>query len=243
MKNILPLIVIVCLFAACTGRSGKDSGVSKLKDAIGKMPADTAHYPTYDNDVKSLGIGLVIAPSKFELFNDSLLSNKYQSIDMGHDEKYNVAPKYFSPDHGIMHFVCLGQSDKAYRVLVNYSDIRYMPKATGYDLVTWENYITRSLGVRHATEGPGKTAGPQILNERPDDKAKPVSIPKGYEMFCPIEVKGDWVKVTYDCFYNDENGKHEGESCHDYIKECSSPVNGWLRWRKDAKVLIDILVE
>jgi hypothetical protein len=76
----------------------------------------------------------------------------------------------------------------------------------------------------------------------PSDGSKVLTIPQGFEMFCPMEIRGDWVKVRYDCFYNDENNPHEGEPCHNFIDECKDPVTGWLKWRNENKILIDIFL-
>jgi hypothetical protein len=65
---------------------------------------------------------------------------------------------------------------------------------------------------------------------------------KNFKVVGPLEVKGEWVKVTYDCFYNDENNAFEGEPCHTYIDKCQNPVVGWLKWKQDNKILIDIFL-
>ena len=80
------------------------------------------------------------------------------------------------------------------------------------------------------------------LRKLPTDSADAISLPPGHEMFCPMEVQGDWLKVQYDCFYNDEDNKYEGQPCHNYIGKCTEALTGWLRWRKDNKLLVDIFL-
>lgn len=196
--------------------------------------------PSYDNDVSTLGIGVVIAPDKFVVYKDSLLNNKFRSINMSGDEKaIDIYSKFYKPDYGIMHFICLQATDKYYKVIVSYGTIKYLPKSKGYQFVNWTNYIMQSFGVRRNRS---KIESHQPLRISPTANADTLSIPGKYEMFCPVEVKGDWVKVRFDCFYNDDNNKHEDESCQSYISECKDPVTGWLKWRDGNKVLIDILL-
>ena len=141
-----------------------------------------------------------------------------------------------------MHFVCIGKTDKAYKILINYSDIKYFPKTKSYDFKTWDQYILQSFGIRRLSAQTGDITASLPLRIEPSDNADTLPILKGHEMFCPIEVKGDWVKVKYDCFYNDENNPNEGEPCHNFIGKCKNPLTGWLRWRQESKLLIDIFL-
>lgn len=197
----------------------------------------------YDNDVSSLGIGLVMAPDKFVLFNDSLLTDTFAKVDMYGAEmgKSTVSSKFYKPDYGIMHFVCLDKTAKAYKVLNGKADIKYFPQKKGYNFITWEKYILNSFGVRRITNQVDKSINNQPLRKQPGS-TDTVAIPKGLEMFCPVKLKGDWLQVNYDCFYNDEDSKHDGEPCSNYISKCKDPVTGWIRWRDGNKLLIDILV-
>ncbi len=212
-------------------------------DAKGDKLTKLEYNCSYDNEVSSLGNGLIIAPAKFDLYNDSLLNNKYASWDMYEDEtRINLCSKFFKPDYGIMHFVCIAKSDKAYKVIINASDTKYFPKTKSYDFKTWDEYILQSYGIRRLTANTGEISAILPLRIAPKDNADTLAIPQGYEMFCPMDIKGDWVKVKYDCFYNDENSLHEGEPCHDFIDQCKNPLTGWLRWRQENKLLIDIFL-
>ncbi|HYG39528.1 MAG TPA: hypothetical protein VD908_12950 [Cytophagales bacterium] len=204
---------------------------------------DQDHNCSYDNQVSSLGIGLIISPSRFEIYNDSLLNDKIASWDMYKDEgKINLCSKLFKPDYGIMHFVCIAKSEKAYKVLVNFSEIKYLPKTKNYDFKTWDEYISQSFGIRRLINNKGDFSKNYSLRIKPNDNADTLVIPKGHELFCPMEIKGDWIKVRYDCFYNDENNSYEGEPCHNYIDKCKNPLTGWLRWRQENQLLIDIFL-
>lgn len=196
----------------------------------------------YDNQVASLGIGLIIVPSTFEIYNDSLLSDKIASVDTYEASQINLCSKFFKPDYGIMHFVCISKSEKAYKILVNFSDVKYLPNIKNYDFKTWDEYISQSFGIRRCTNDSGEIPQNYTLRIKPEDNADTLAIPKGHELFCPMEIKGDWIKVKYDCFYNAENNSHEGDPCYKYIDKCKNPLIGWLRWRRENHLIIDIFL-
>jgi hypothetical protein len=222
-----------------SGRLAKDSSKIKTEKSIVVNTICSS-----DNEVLTLGIGIVIAPSEFNIYNDSLLTDKLASRNMYSEDAtlQDICPIYFNPDYGIMHFVALGHTDKAYKVLINYSQIKYLPKKGGYEYKSWEDYILMSHGIRRLTMSDGDLSQPAERLYANYAKEDTLPIPAGLEMFCPIQIKGDWVKVTYDCFYNLEEMDGDGQPCYEYINECKNPITGWLRWRRGNKVLIDIFL-
>lgn len=236
------LLYCICLaFFSCKPKAGP----AEPKADIATDPKPTVlNARMYDNDVSSLGIGLVMAPDKFVLFNDSLLTDTFAKVNMYAEDvdKSPTCSKFYKPDYGIMHFVCLSQTLKAYKVLNGKADVKYLPKIKAYAFSSWNDYILGSFGVRRITNETGRLTSEQLLKKQPDS-ADTVAIPKGLEMFCPVKLQGDWLQVKYDCFYNDDDdSKHEGEPCTSYINKCKDPVTGWIRWRDGNKLLIDILV-
>jgi len=215
MIRLFLSIYILTIFFSCDQKNnGFESQIAtKDNDAVDTLSApvinqqiDQDQNCSYDNQVASLGFGLIIAPQKFEVYNDSLLSDKTASWDMYKDESnITICSKFYKPDYGIMHFVCLAKGEKAYKVLVNYSDIKYLPKTNNYVFENWEEYIVQSYGIRRITKDNGDIPINNPLRMKPENDADTLVIPKGQELFCPMEIKGDWVKVRYDCFYNDEN--------------------------------------
>lgn len=242
MKGIS--IVILILLLSC-GQGGKKP--NETKDSTSITSIDTVSRAAvcgYDNQVSSLGIGLVIAPDIFTLFNDSLLTDQFarQEIYTESESNPSICSKFWLPEYGIMHFVCVGMTDKAFRVLVDYSNTKYFPKEKGYVFKTWDEYIMQSMGVRRVTDQLGTSPASLPLRTEPSDSASILTIPPGLEMFCQMETRGDWVRVTYDCFYNDPDDPYEGEPCFNYIDKCTDPLIGWLRWRKENQLLIDIFL-
>jgi hypothetical protein len=241
-SNAVLFCCICFAFFSCKPKTKPVPAKEKPKTAVSAKPAALTNC-AYDNDVSSLGIGLVMAPEKFVLFNDSLLTDTFAKVDMYGADMNNspVCSKFFKPDYGIMHFVCLGKTKTAYKVLNGQADVKYLPKTKAYAFMSWNDYISQSFGVRRIINNKGKRANHLPLRKRPGS-ADTIAIPKGLEMFCPIKIQDDWLQVKYDCFYNDENSKHEGEPCSNYISKCKDPVTGWIKWREGNKLLIDVLI-
>lgn len=260
MRKIIIIVSVVILLTSCTENTSRtetandsvktettvDSNLSpSVINKDGEEPQeDTSKTDySYDNDVSSLGSGLILANEKFDLFNDSLLIEKFLTVHPfnGTNIETSIRPKFYSPDYGIIHFVCLDSNDKAYKVLINNSESKFIPKQN-QSYTTWGNYIITSYGIIRRSMDKGGVFAKLPLRNEANDNADTIAIPQEHELFCPMEVKGDWVKVKYDCFYNDEQNEHEGTPCHEYIQLCTNPVAGWLKWREGNKVLIDIFL-
>src|SRR5687767_8101421 len=86
------LLLISCGKPATKSLESKNNG-TMVADSLSStnkyepLPAD--YVCEYDNQVFTLGIGIVIAPPKFTMYHDSLLLKKYGSMDMysGKNEK------------------------------------------------------------------------------------------------------------------------------------------------------------
>jgi hypothetical protein len=249
IRNLLALCFAFTLCSSChksvTGSlqsTNKKAAVSKDSSASESVyePVSFSYECQYNNVVSNLGIGLVIAPAVFDVYDDSLLVKKYTRMDMhsGKDPK-TICSKFYKPDYGIMHFVCIGTTTQSFKVLITDVNIKYLPKNKNYQFKTWENYILESFGVRREYRTVATT---QVLRTEPSDNAGALSVPQGLELFCPMEIKGNWLKVKYDCFYNTTDNRHEGEPCHSYIESCEEPLTGWLKWRDKNNLLIDIFL-
>lgn len=249
MKNLIVAVLAISLIS-CADNKNKIGPIKKEIIPVRKDSSTTALTPHFDgrcnidNDVSALGIGMVIVPLKFSLYDDSLLRGEPQPVDMyeKYDSLNNVCSCVFDPEYGLMHFACTGKTDRAYRVLINYSQVKWLPREKDYQFKTWEQYIESSFGIRRKTTTDSTRTPIGLVRKDPSDQADTVSIPAGKEMFCAMQVKGDWIKVQYDCFYNSDNNPYEGQPCRNYINKCANPITGWLRWRQDNKQLIEIFL-
>ena len=246
MRQSFFTIVMMLSFLAC---GQKQTPTEKISETIqSTIPEDTIENIetnhvgpkcSYENSVSNLGVGLIIAPETFEVFDDSLLTKKFSTINMYKDEnKINFCSFFYKPDYGIMHFVCIEENAKSYKVLTGPYEHEFLPKTKAYEFKTWEQYILGSFGVRREIKGGSE----QQLKEQPLEDSKDLEIPEGHELYCPMEMKGDWIKVKYDCFYNTENNPHEGQPCSTYIDKCDKPLTGWIKWRIQNELLIGIFL-
>ena len=104
---------------------------------------------------KELGIGFVIAsnPYQFEdlpipgsLYKDKDLTRKWNSD--------NVYPFFLKPDYGLFHFICLEETLDHYKILVNDTEIGYLPNDSNYYFKTWDAMLLQSTVERVTKENP-----------------------------------------------------------------------------------------
>ena len=243
LKSLLILTTFILLSCGQKSKIEDSSTVSIDTPKKSKKSIIVEQRCSFDNSVSDLGIGVIIVPESFEIYNDSLLTDKFASLNMYKDViKINLCPIFFKPDYGIMHFACVKETQKSFKILTGFSEMKYLPKNKQYKFHSWDNYITNSFGIRRKLNQIDKSVTQQPLQKEPLENSEIITIPKGIEMFCPIEIKGEWIKVKYDCFYNQENNKNEGKPCHTYIDKCSNPITGWLKWKNKNELLIDIFL-
>src|SRR5205085_2579592 len=157
-----------------------------------------------------------------EIFNDSLLKDSYVRWNYYEEEepKKPMCPKYFFKEPFIFHFVYLKETVKSYQILINNNEVKYLPKIKENVPTSWEDYILNSMGIGKLSNAKGEKDSEQPFRKAPSENAPIIEFPTEVELFCPMEIKGDWVKVQYDCFYAQQNNKFEGQPCHDYISKC-----------------------
>ena len=246
--RVLQKAVLLLLLFSCVQKTGSEIRVEEAasqQETIRDIPpTGIENKCSYENETSTLGMGLVLAPSGFALYNDSLLTDEFAGIDIYRDQAAfsRICPKFFMPDYGIMHFVCVDSTANAYQILTDFSSVKFIEKDSGAEFTTWENYILRSFGIRRLAENKSAAPVQDDLRVGPSEDSEVLAIPEGFEMFCPMEIRDHWVKVKYDCFYNTDENPHEGEPCYNFIGDCKDPLTGWLKWREGNKVLIDIFL-
>ena len=193
------------------------------------------NYCGFENEVNNLGIGIVECPETFIVYKDSLLKDTIAKINLYETDlnKYNICGKFSKPDYGILHLVCLHQDSKFYKVMINTKDFAFIAKTNGLIFKTWSEYLLSVYGLGRNHTAIGDFKKQSVLRDI-SNQLDTLTIPKGIESFCPIEIKGDWIKIQYDC------DNTEGISCLKKKQNCESPLIGWIRWRKDNRFLIDI---
>ncbi len=106
------------------------------------------------------------------------------------------------------------------------------PKTKGYirpsdplfKFWTWDEWVKNHFNIRF-------DSGSNPVLDAPDGKRKIVVITDG-PLIRPDEVKGDWVQIRWT--------KHEPDEPTVEQMAASHPEDaGWIRWRKDGKILIE----
>lgn len=201
----------------------------------------------YENSTNTLGIGLVEYDNynhttpMFEAYNDPELTDKFCSWDIYKEIAPPFCAKFHKPDYGIIQVVVLDSLTQAYKVLVNENDIKYVPRNINYVYRSWGEYLMQSHGVRRKLEeAKFKNYSPR---NQPKDSSRIIELPKEpFEHLCVMEVNGDWIKVKYDCFYNQNQNPNEGLPCSEYIRNCPDAPTGWLKWRIKNEITVDIFL-
>lgn len=242
-KGVLLLFLFSCVQQTTSERSDEEE-VLPPQSGPAITSENMENKCSYANESSTLGMGLILAPEKFTLYNDSGLTDGFADIDMRTDDEVliPVCPKFFMPEYGIMYFVGVDSTETAYKILADSSLIKFIGKNSGAEFTTWENYILSSFGIRRLTENEGGAQVQNDLKVSPLEESAVLPVPEGFEMFCPMEIRGSWVKVKYDCFYNTDNNPHEGEPCHNFIDDCQDPLTGWVKWKDGNNLLIDIFL-
>ncbi|RFN57992.1 hypothetical protein [Marixanthomonas ophiurae] len=124
-----------------------------------------------------------------------------------------LLPAQLKLDYGIIHFKALGIGHEFVKIETNAQDnrIAYLDKNKG-TLVGWPEYILSMNSVEFITKNNQK------VHVKPLDYAGEVNA--DFDLITPLFVEGDWLYGVLLSDNRTENGK------------------GWVRWRKDGKLLI-----
>jgi hypothetical protein len=174
-----------------------------------------------------LGIGFAIAtnPYKFEnlstpknLFIDKELSKKWNSKD--------VFPFFFKPDYGLYHFICLEKTDNYYKILVNDTEVAFVPNDKNYYFKTWDAVILQSTVERLTKDNP--------IRKEWNDQSEIIENRCKFDRLTVqdiIQKDGEyWLQIYFS------------PECTDYPDKNSKVEYGWIKWRKNNKLLVNILL-
>lgn len=212
-----------------------------------KVVQDASFVPvrcSYKQKTSTLGMGIVsITGRKFAIYNDATLSDLFWQNDVyniyNHNQK--CCGKFHKPDYGILSFVCVAKADNHYQIIVNDSTIKYMGRDTLVSFQSWEDYIDGGLGLRRSLQGSANVNEINPIRLQPNEQSDIIAFDQQHENLCFREMKGDWIKVSVNCFYGPDNYDFVG-SCSELIDHCEKPLTGWIKWREGEKLLIDVFL-
>lgn len=176
---------------------------------------------------KELGIGFAIASAPYEFEDLSTPKNLYSNKEL--TEKWSsdkVYPFFLKPDYGLYHFICLEKTNDYYKVLVNDNEIGFIPNDSNYYFKTWDAILMQSTVERLTKDNPIRKAwnneSETISNDCEFDRltVKDVILKDGEY----------WLQIYFS------------PECEDYPDKNSKVKYGWIKWRTNDKLLVNILL-
>lgn len=249
--RIILTVILVTLFSCQQGKrtekkikipieKANQESVTPRKTHQKIKKAEPSNPCYYENVTSDLGIGLVTPGNsmaeRFQVFNDSILTQLFKEVNTHTNEALNLCAKYNKHDYGILHFICLERTNRYFKIIVNHDEIKYLSKAdSGYKFITWDEYIKTAYSIKRKRE-----QRTNFIFENPSASSDKIELPKErLERFCVLKVQGEWLQVKYDCFENQAKNENELTPCEEYIDQCEL-LTGWIRWRRNNIVLVEI---
>lgn len=171
-----------------------------------------------------LGIGFAIADNPYlyedmshpkDIFTNGGLTNKIQTD--------KVFPFFYKPDYGLYHFICLEKNDNYYKILINDTEIGYIPNNQNYIFKSWETILMTASVERIDKQN--------LIRNNPTESDKKIITNdcqhETLEVTDVIERNGEfWLAISF------------ATNCEPYPKESSERKTGWVKWRNLNKLLV-----
>lgn len=174
------------------------------------------------------GIGFAVATDPYQYADGSHPSRLYRDPELKVKlTGRKVWPFFHKADYGLYHFICLEKTDAYYKVLINDTDIGYLPNDKNFYFTTWDKVMIGYPMERHSTDNPIYTC-PTVTSPRIRNHCDPDRL---YVKLL-IERNGEYwayVAIPQDC-----------EGYPDIrVKRCKL---GWVKWRTQTELLVSILL-
>ena len=175
---------------------------------------------------KELGIGFAIAENPYlyedmshpkDIFTNKELTNRIQTN--------KIFPFFYKPDYGLYHFICLEKNSKYYKILLNDSEIGFIPNNENYIFKNWETILMNASVERIDKQNlirnnPTESDNEIITNNCQYETLKVTDV---------IERNGEfWIAISF------------ATNCEPYPKENAERKTGWIKWRNSDKLLVRI---
>ncbi|TXD53157.1 MULTISPECIES: hypothetical protein [unclassified Polaribacter] len=175
---------------------------------------------------KKSGIGFAVAENPYlyenlshpkDIFSNNKLTNKIQTN--------KIFPYFYKPDYGLYHFICLEKNSKYYKILINNSEIGFIPNNEKYIFKTWET-ILMSASVERIDKQ-------NLIRNSPKEKDEKIIINsckyESMKVIDIIEQNGKfWIEISF------------ATNCEAYPENNAERKTGWIKWRNSEKLLVRI---
>ncbi len=162
------------------------------------------------NPTKNLGIGIIKVNTE-EINYYKDINNKKKFSESIYTPK-EVIPIFFKPDYGIFLLICLEEQQLYYKVLSANNEVFYVDKSSVIFL-SWEKFLKGTTGISNLDWNTNP------LHRKPTETSVNSRIRDKEAIFEVKEVKKDWIQIK-----NEENPAEKG----------------WIKWRKEDKLLIEL---
>lgn len=246
-RTTIACFLIVILLSACTPYDGpRAQGAADENKAAGSDTGRNVSVPPRSDEFTDFEGMLVYTGNEEALNENSRLITIYDEdgapwkvIERDDDslasltgEEGDFFPSFFSNganrEFGI-ELRAVARSEGWIRVVVHETRTPPLKKYVRRDdplfrLLTWEEWVKEHFNIRF-----DRASNPVL--DTPDGEKKRVSIPDE-PLIKADEVRGDWVLIRWT--------KHEpNEPRVEQIAEEFPGNSGWIRWRKDGKIVIE----
>jgi len=174
-----------------------------------------------------LGIGFAIASNPYEFEDLSAPKNLFKDKDLNHNwNSDKVFPFFLKPDYGLYHFICLEKTSSYYKILVNDTEIGYLPNDSNFYFKTWDAILLQSTVARLTKNNPIRkewnNESDTITNSCEFDRLTVQDV---------IQNNGEfWIQIYFS------------PECDVYPEKNSNVNYGWIKWRTLEKILVNILL-
>jgi hypothetical protein len=176
---------------------------------------------------KELGIGFTIASNPYEFGGLSIPKNLFKNKDLTQKwDSAKVFPFFLKPDYGLYHFICLEKTNDYYKILVNDTEIGYLPNDSNYYFKTWDAILLQSTVERLTKDNP--------IRKECDNESKIIVNRCEFDRLTVqdvIQKDGEfWIQIYFS------------PECEVYPDKNTKVKYGWIKWRIDGKLLVNILL-
>ncbi len=176
---------------------------------------------------KEIGIGFVISSNPYQFENASHSDDLYTNPGLTKKRIHeNVFPFFYKPDYGLYHFICLKKTTAYYEVLVNDTEIAYIPNNMNFYFKTWDAVLLQAA-VERLTKN-------NLIRKELGDKSE------------VVQNNCDFDRLTVEDIV-EKNGEHWlfvsfSPKCEYYPNKNTQLKYGWVKWKNQGKLLVNILL-
>ncbi|MBD0404518.1 hypothetical protein [Flammeovirga sp. EKP202] len=170
-----------------------------------------------------LGIGFVYDTKSYE-YHGRMMPKIYDNKELTVESK-NVEAYFYKPDYGLLHFSCIRVTDSYYEIYIGESKTGFIPINEQFEFIKLSEMLKKCSVKRIlSTNNP-------ILNEPNGNSKIDYSCPRENLKIKELKSIGNvnWMKVYFS------------RECDPMITEEMDVTYGWIKWKSNNQLLVEIL--